>query len=58
MLALFFFSSLGSKTVKVKNYFFVTLRNSYLHDEKQNTVFVCVQVSACLLVTKRFDQNC
>jgi len=33
-----FFSSFGSKTVKVKNCFFVMLRNSYLRDEKQNTV--------------------
>jgi hypothetical protein len=58
LVLVFFFSSLGSKTVKVKICFFVTLRNSCLRDEKQNTVFVCVHVSACLLVTKSFDQNC
>lgn len=57
-LVLVFLSSFGSKTVKVNNCFFVTLRNSYLCDEKQNTVFVCMHVSACLLVAKRFDQNC
>ena len=58
LILAFFFSSFGSKTVKVKNCFFVMLRNSYLHVEKQNTVFVCVHVSARLLVAKSFDQNC
>ena len=49
-----FFSSLGSKTLLLKYCPFVALRNSYLHDEKQNTVCVCVCVcvylSVCLVL--------